>query len=112
MLYGSLYKVFLKLSKHKNINKNKYNELTIPKIFVKILLNKEKKNMKNYYKFEEDSDFFTKENHDFNFFKANNTTKAKDNRQYNSLIKNHYMSNLDFSLPKIKFKKEIPLIMP
>ena len=43
MLYGSLYKVFLKLSKHKNINKNKYNELTIPKIFVKILLNKEKK---------------------------------------------------------------------
>ena len=112
MLYGSLYKVFLKLSKHKNINKNKYNELTIPKIFVKILLNKEKKNMKNYYKFEEDSDFFTKENHDFNFFKVNNTTKAKDNRQYNSLIKNHYMSNLDFSLPKIKFKKEIPLIIP
>jgi len=110
MLYGSLYKVFLKLSNHKKINKNKYNELTIPKIFVKILLNKERKNMKNYFKIEDDSDYLMKEYHELNFFKVN-TTKAKDNRQYNSLIKNHYMSNLDFSLPKIKFKKEIPLII-
>ena len=111
MLYGSLYKVFLKLSNHKKINKNKYNELTIPKIFVKILLNKERKNMKNYFKIEDDSDYLMKEYHELNFFKVN-TTKAKDNRQYNSLIKNHYMSNLDFSLPKIKFKKDIPLIIP
>ena len=110
MLYGSLYKVFLKLSNHKKINKNKYNELTIPKIFVKILLNKERKNMKNYFKIEDDSDYLMKEYHELNFFKVN-TTKAKDNRQYNSLIKNHYMSNLDFSLPKIKFKKDIPLII-
>ena len=109
MLYGTLYKVFLKLSNHQDNNKNKYNELTIPKIFVKILLNKERKNFKANIKFDIDnSNNFIKEYHDFNFNKIN-TTKAKDNKHY-SLIKNHYMNNLDYSLPKIKYKKEITLI--
>ena len=40
MIYGSLYKVFLNLSSQKNENKN---ELTIPKIYVKLLMNKDKK---------------------------------------------------------------------
>mgnify|MGYP002626745103 CR=1 FL=1 len=107
MLYGTLYKVFLKLSNHQDNNKNKYNELTIPKIFVKILLNKERKNFKANIKFDIDnSNNFIKEYHDFNFNKIN-TTKAKDNKHY-SLIKNHYMNNLDYSLPKIKYKKDIP----
>jgi hypothetical protein len=53
MLYGSLYKIFLKLSKQNNNNNNnkkEYNALTIPKIFVKILLNNERKRIKNYFK--------------------------------------------------------------
>ena len=109
MLYGSLYKVFLKLSNNQEYKKNKYNEMTIPKIFVNILLNKERKKFKNNYKFEVDnSDNLIKEYHDFNLTKINKS-KTKENK-INSLIKNHYISSLDFSLPKIKFKKEISLI--
>ena len=68
MLYGSLYKVFLKLSKQKNNNNNKkeYNALTIPKIIVKILLNNERKRIKNYFKLEEDNtDKYIKELQEF-----------------------------------------------
>ena len=110
MLYGSLYKVFLKLSKQKNNNNNKkeYNELTIPKIFVKILLNNERKRTKNYFKLEVDNtDNYIKELQEFDINKIKNN-KEKEN--HNSLIKNHSIINkLDYTLPKIRFKKSLDL---
>ena len=110
MLYGSLYKVFLKLSKQKNNNNNKkeYNELTIPKIFVKILLNNERKRTKNYFKLEEDNaDKYIKELQEFD---TNKTKNNKEKENHNSLIKNHSIINkLDYTLPKIRFKKSLDL---
>ena len=110
MLYGSLYKVFLKLSKQKNNNNNKkeYNELTIPKIFVKILLNNERKRIKNYFKLEEDNtDKYIKELQEFD---TNKTKNNKEKENHNSLIKNHSIINkLDYTLPKIRFKKSLDL---
>ena len=106
MLYGSLYKVFLKLSKQRYLNKNNYNELTIPKIFVKILLNKEKGNSKNYFNID-NSELLIKEYNDFNLTKMN-LIKSKENKHF-SITKNH-TNNLDYSLPKIKSKKNLFLI--
>ena len=110
MLYGSLYKVFLKLSKQKNNNNNKkeYNELTIPKIFVKILLNNERKRTKNFFKLEVDNtDNYIKELKEFDI---NNIKNNKEKENHNSLIKNHSIINkLDYTLPKIRFKKSLDL---
>ena len=106
MLYGSLYKVFLKLSKQRYLNKNNYNELTIPKIFVKILLNKEKGNSKNYFNID-NSELLIKEYKDFNLSKMN-LVKSKENKHF-SITKNH-TNKLDYSLPKIKSKKNLFLI--
>ena len=110
MLYGSLYKVFLKLSKQKNNNNNKkeYNELTIPKIFVKILLNNERKRTKNFFKLEVDNtDNYIKELQEFDI---NNIKNNKEKENHNSLIKNHSIINkLDYTLPKIRFKKSLDL---
>ena len=106
MLYGSLYKVFVKLSNQKFIEKKNYNELTIPKIFVKILLNKEKGNSKNYFSID-NSDLLIKEYQDLNLNKIN-LVKPKENKPF-SITKN-YINNLDYSLPKIKFKKNLDLI--
>ena len=96
MMYGSLYKVFLKLSKkkEKHITKNQYNELIIPKIFDIILLKKEisKKNIKNGYL--------------YNYQTQSNISKSKENKS-NSLIKNYFINDIDYLLPKIKGKKEI-----
>ena len=112
MLYGSLYKVFLKLSKQKNNNNNKkeYNELTIPKIFVKILLNNERKRTKNYFKLEVDNtDNYIKELKEFDINNIKNN-KEKEKENHNSLIKNHSIINkLDYTLPKIRFKKSLDL---
>ena len=112
MLYGSLYKVFLKLSKQKNNNNNKkeYNELTIPKIFVKILLNNERKRTKNYFKLEIDNtDNYIKELQEFDINNIKNN-KEKEKENHNSLIKNHSIINkLDYTLPKIRFKKSLDL---
>ena len=112
MLYGSLYKVFLKLSKQKNNNNNKkeYNELTIPKIFVKILLNNERKRTKNYFKLEVDNtDNYIKELQEFDINNIKNN-KEKEKENHNSLIKNHSIINkLDYTLPKIRFKKSLDL---
>ena len=112
MLYGSLYKVFLKLSKQKNNNNNKkeYNELTIPKIFVKILLNNERKRTKNYFKLEVDNtDNYIKELKEFDINNIKNN-KEKEKENHNSLIKNHSIINkLDYTLPKIRFKKSLAL---
>jgi hypothetical protein len=112
MLYGSLYKVFLKLSKQKNNNNNKkeYNELTIPKIFVKILLNNERKRTKNFFKLEVDnSDNYIKELQEFDINNIKNN-KEKEKENHNSLIKNHSIINkLDYTLPKIRFKKSLDL---
>ena len=106
MLYGSLYKVFLKLSKQRILNKNNYNELTIPKIFIKILLNKEKGNSKNYFNID-NSELLIKEYKDFNLSKMN-LVKSKENKHF-SITKNH-TNKLDYSLPKIKSKKNLFLI--
>ena len=96
MMYGSLYKVFLKLSKkkEKHIMKNQYNELIIPKIFDIILLKKEisKKNIKNGYL--------------YNYQTQSNISKSKENKSH-SLIKNYFINDIDYLLPKIKGKKEI-----
>ena len=112
MLYGSLYKVFLKLSKQKNNNNNKkeYNELTIPKIFVKILLNNERKRTKNYFKLEVDNtDNYIKELKEFDINNIKNN-KEKEKENHNSLIKNHSIINkLEYTLPKIRFKKSLDL---
>ena len=112
MLYGSLYKVFLKLSKQKNNNNNKkeYNELTIPKIFVKILLNNERKRTKNFFKLEVDNtDNYIKELKEFDINNIKNN-KEKEKENHNSLIKNHSIINkLDYTLPKIRFKKSLDL---
>ena len=112
MLYGSLYKVFLKLSKQKNNNNNKkeYNELTIPKIFVKILLNNERKRTKNFFKLEVDNtDNYIKELQEFDINNIKNN-KEKEKENHNSLIKNHSIINkLDYTLPKIRFKKSLDL---
>ena len=112
MLYGSLYKVFLKLSKQKNNNNNKkeYNELTIPKIFVKILLNNERKRTKNYFKLEVDNtDNYIKKLKEFDINNIKNN-KEKEKENHNSLIKNHSIINkLDYTLPKIRFKKSLDL---
>ena len=112
MLYGSLYKVFLKLSKQKNNNNNKkeYNELTIPKIFVKILLNNERKRTKNYFKLEVDNtDNYIKELQEFDINNIKNN-KEKEKENHNSLIKNHSIINkLEYTLPKIRFKKSLDL---
>ena len=111
MLYGSLYKVFLKLSKQKNNNnKKEYNELTIPKIFVKILLNNERKRTKNYFKLEVDNtDNYIKELKEFDINNIKNN-KEKEKENHNSLIKNHSIINkLDYTLPKIRFKKSLDL---
>ena len=112
MLYGSLYKVFLKLSKQKNNNNNKkeYNELTIPKIFVKILLNNERKRTKNYFKLEIDNtDNYIKELQEFDINNIKNN-KEKEKENHNSLIKNHSIINkLEYTLPKIRFKKSLDL---
>ena len=106
MLYGSLYKVFLRLSNPKNTTKNNFNELTIPKIFVKILLNKEKKNLNHFY--PNDSNELIKDHHVFEF---NNDKKFKVRKFKNkSLNKNNYLTNLGLSLPKIKITNDIPLI--
>jgi len=112
MLYGSLYKVFLKLSKQKNNNNNKkeYNELTIPKIFVKILLNNERKRTKNYFKLEVDNtDNYIKKLKEFDINNIKNN-KEKEKENHNSLIKNHSIINkLEYTLPKIRFKKSLDL---
>ena len=102
MLYGSLYKVFVKLSNQKFIEKNNYNELTIPKIFVKILLKKEKGNSKNYFN-SENSDLLIKEYQDYNLSKIN-LQKSKEIKHF-SITKNN-INNLDCSLPKINSKKK------
>ena len=106
MLYGSLYKVFLKLSKQRILNKNNYNELTIPKIFVKILKKKKKGNSKNYFNID-NSELLIKEYKDFNLSKMN-LVKSKENKHF-SITKNH-TNKLDYSLPKIKSKKNLFLI--
>ena len=100
----------MKLSKQKNNNNNKkeYNELTIPKIFVKILLNNERKRTKNYFKVEVDNtDNYIKELKEFDI---NNIKNNKEKENHNSLIKNHSIINkLDYTLPKIRFKKSLDL---
>ena len=112
MLYGSLYKVFFLLFKQKNNNNNKkeYNELTIPKIFVKILLNNERKRTKNFFKLEVDNtDNYIKELKEFDINNIKNN-KEKEKENHNSLIKNHSIINkLDYTLPKIRFKKSLDL---
>ena len=107
MIYGSLYKVFLQLSSQKNNNKNKYNELTIPKIFVKILLNKDKKNNANRPKLNiNNSESIL--NEDFNSSKIK-SKKLIENEQ-RTIVKNHFMNTFNNSLPKIDYKKDISLI--
>ena len=107
MIYGSLYKVFLQLSSQKNNNKNKYNELTIPKIFVKILLNKDKKNNANRPKLNiNNSESIL--NEDFNSSKIK-SKKLIENEQ-RTIVKNHFMNTFNSSLPKIDYKKDISLI--
>ena len=123
MLYGSLYKVFKQLSKQKDKNgKNKYDEIIIPKIFLKILLNngkipKKKKSLKynnktsikddiiniNNFINEEIDNSPQKINPYFNFKKINHNAKTPT-------LKNHYINNPNISLPKIKFKKTISIL--
>ena len=118
MLYGSLYKVFKQLTKSKNKNgkKYQYNEIIIPKIFLKIILNdgkisKIKKSSKFSYKFTNKDDninnYITEEidnispkiNSYFDFGK--NKEKGKTPK-----IKSQYIGNQNLSLPQIKFKKK------
>ena len=124
MLYGSLYKVFKQLSKKKDKDgkNNQYDEIIIPKLFLKILLNdgkipKIKKPSKNNNKTSCKDDIITinnfineeidnispKMNPYFNFQK-------KKERGVTPLVKSHYINNPNLSLPKIKFKKKIPII--
>ena len=105
MLYGSLYKVFLKLSNPKNAKKKNFNELTIPKIFVKILLNKEKKNLNQFYR--KNSNELIQNHHVFDFNSDKKVIIRKNKNK--SLIKNNYLTNNGFSLPKIKITNDIPL---
>ena len=105
MLYGSLYKVFLKLSNPKNAKKKNFNELTIPKIFVKILLNKEKKNLNQFYR--KNSNELIQNHHVFDFNSDKKIIIRKNKNK--SLIKNNYLTNNGFSLPKIKITNDIPL---
>ena len=105
MLYGSLYKVFLKLSNPKNAKKKNFNELTIPKIFVKILLNKEKKNLNQFSR--KNSNELIQNHHVFDFNSDKKVIIRKNKNK--SLIKNNYLTNNGFSLPKIKITNDIPL---
>ena len=108
MLYGSLYKVFLKLSNPKNAKKKNFNELTIPKIFVKILLNKEKKNLNQFSR--KNSNELIQNHHVFDFNSDKKVIIRKNKNK--SLIKNNYLTNNGFSLPKIKITNDIPLNIP
>ena len=124
MLYGSLYKVFKQLSKQKDKNGNsgQYDEIIIPKIFLKILLNdgkvpKIKKPIKitnktsnkediiniNNFISEEIENISPKINPYFNFQK-------KKFRGITPKVKSHYINNPNISLPKIKFKKKITIL--
>ena len=105
MLYGSLYKVFMKLSNPKNAKKKNFNELTIPKIFVKILLNKEKKNLNQFYR--KNSNELIQNHHVFDFNSDKKIIIRKNKNK--SLSKNNYLTNNGFSLPKIKITNDIPL---
>ena len=105
MIYGSLYKVFLNLSSQKNENKN---ELTIPKIYVKVLMNKDKKNnSKNKNK----CDINNSDNliYDHCNLTKINSFKTKKNEQ-KKINKNHFKNLFNFSLPKIENKKDLSLI--
>ena len=104
MIYGSLYKVFLNLSSQKNENKN---ELEIPKIFVKILLNKDKKNSIQNHNSHDINNSDNLINDHCNLNKIN-SYKANKNKHKN-IIKNPFTNTFNFSLPKIKFKKDILL---
>ena len=105
MIYGSLYKVFLNLSGQKNKNKN---ELAIPKIYVKVLMNKDKRNnSKNKNKYDiNNSDNLI--NDHCNLTKIN-SFKTKKNEQ-KKINKNLFKNIFNFSLPKIKNKKDLSLI--
>ena len=124
MLYGSLYKVFKQLSKQQDKNgKNQYDELIIPNLFLKILLNdgkipKMKKSIKknnnktankddiiniNNFISEEIDKTSTKINPYFNFKKMKQIIKTPT-------VKNSYINKPNISLPKIKFKKRISIL--
>ena len=105
MIYGSLYKVFLNLSSQKNENKN---ELTIPKIYVKVLMNKDKRNnSKNKNKYDINNSDNLIYDH-CNLTKIN-SFKTKKNEQ-KKINKNHFKNLFNFSLPKIENKKDLSLI--
>ena len=124
MLYGSLYKVFKQLSKHKDKNGNtgQYDEIIIPKIFLKILLNngkvpKIKKPIRITNRTSNKEDFvninnFISEEIENNSPKINPYFKfqKKKFRGITPKVKSHYINNPNISLPKIKFKKKITIL--
>ena len=127
MLYGSLYKVFKQLSKQKgkNGNNNQYDEIIIPKIFLKILLNngkipkvrKSSKNNNNKTSTTNKDDIVNLNNF-INEEIDNISPKIKSyidfqkrkSRGITPLIKSHYINNPNLSLPKIKIKKKISIL--
>jgi hypothetical protein len=128
MLYGSLYKVFQQLSRqcNKKGGINQYEEIIIPKIFLKILLNEAKipkiKRSIRYSKTSQKEELINLNNF-INEEVDNNLTPTKINsycnfnnikkRKYTPTVKSHYINNPNpnnSSLPKIKFKKKISII--
>ena len=121
MLYGSLQKVFRQLSKKKDEKNKQYDEIIIPKIFLKILLNngkipKIKKSLKINNK-TTTKDEITNINNFINEEIDNISPKVDSYLKFHKIksrrttpnVKNHYINNPNISLPKIKFKKKISI---